>query len=399
MNVTAMNATSHTLSLDKLITLAERESGAFGLVDAGLRRRVSDMVSWINERGPYSADQQLAMQRQLQHVLASRLQIAADRRQYPAIAETAIERPIFVIGFARAGTTLLHALLAEDPDSFAPQAWHSRMPSPPPGLIPPCRGRIAYAEHDVQSWINFNPAILKLHPYADQGAYQPIEDEELLTLDFRNAYPSLLYKIPTLDVMVVLSEGLLEAVRFHREVAQHLMWKSGKKRWVSKFATAQQDLAALFEVYPDALCVWAHRPISEIYASNVAIRAATYDNIQGQPMDWSSQARERAEQMQAAVDRMMNNAIIDDPRILHLPFHELAKNPIGTIERIYRYRDMSVSGEYRSRMQAWLDDPENQVNRYGRYNYAYEPFGLDEQWIKTLFADYSERFGLQEHRD
>lgn len=394
-----MSATHSSLSLEHLITLAEREAGAFEPMDAGLRQRVADTVAWINERGPYTADQLAAMQRQLQHVLASRLQIAADRARYPDIAETAVERPIFVIGFARAGTTLLHALLAEDPESFSPQAWHSRMPSPPPGLVPPCSGRIAYAQHDVQAWINFNPAILKLHPYSDRGAYQPIEDEELLTLDFRNAYPSLLYRIPTLDVRVVLENGMLEAVQFHRQVVQHLMWKSGKKRWVSKFATAQQDLAALFEVYPDALCVWAHRPISEIYASNVAIRAATYDNIQGRPMDWSSQARERAEQMKAAVDRMMDNAMINDPRILHLPFHELAQNPIDTIGKIYRYHSLSVSDGFRARMQAWLDDPENQVNRYGRYNYAYEPYGLDEQWIKTLFADYSERFGLREHTE
>jgi hypothetical protein len=110
------------------------------------------------------------MRRQIQHLLVSRLRIAADRKAYPEIAAAKIERPIFVSGFARSGTTLLHALLAEDPDSLAPSAWHSRMPSPPPGLMPACSGRIAYA---------------------DKSAYQLIEDEELLTLDFRNAYPSL----------------------------------------------------------------------------------------------------------------------------------------------------------------------------------------------------------------
>lgn len=385
-----------TLSLETLIALAERESGGFGLVAGGLRQRVATTVDWINARGPYSVDQVLAMQRQLQHILASRLRIALDRRQYPDIADTAIEQPIFVIGFARAGTTLLHALLAEDPEALAPLAWHSRMPSPPPGLVAPCAGRIAYAQHDVQQWINFCPGQLVLHPYADKGAYQPIEDEELLTLDFRNAYPSLLYRVPTLDVMVVLGDDHAGAVHFHREVAQHLMWKSGKRRWVSKFATAQQNLQALFDVYPDALCVWAHRPLAEIYASNVTVRAATYDAINGQPMDWSNQARERALQMKAAVDRMMASDIINDPRILHLPFHELARDPLGTIERIYRHRGLTVSNEYRNRLRAWLDDPENKVDRYGRYPYSYEPFGLDENWIADLFRDYSQRFGLRD---
>jgi Sulfotransferase family len=386
-----------TLSFDALFTLAERESGAYGLADEGLRARVATLVDWINQRGPYSVDQIAALRRQLQHVLASRLRIAADRKHYPGIAATKIERPIFVIGFARSGTTLLHALLAEDPESLAPLAWHSRMPSPPPGLMPACSGRIAYAQHDVQEWINFCPAQLTLHPYADKGAYQLIEDEELLTLDFRNAYPSLLYKVPTLDVMVVLGEDWAGAIRFHREMVQHLLWNTGK-RWVSKFSTAQHHMEGLFEAYPDALCVWAHRPLSEIYASNVTIRAATYDTINGKPLDWSAQARARAQQMKAAVDHMMANSILEDPRILHIPFHELSADPIGTVRKIYACRDLTVSPEYEGRIRAWLADPDNKVDRHGRYPYSYEAFGLDKRWLQHLFADYSKHFGLRDEK-
>jgi len=384
------------LSFETILTLAERESGAYGLADSGLRKRIATLIDWINQRGPYSIDQIAAMRRQIQHLLVSRLRIAADRKAYPEIAAAKIERPIFVIGFARSGTTLLHALLAEDPDSLAPLAWHSRMPSPPPGLMPACSGRIAYAENDVRQWIDFCPAQLILHPYADKGAYQLIEDEELLTLDFRNAYPSLLYKVPTLDVMVVLGEDGAGAIRFHREVVQHLMWNTGKQRWVSKFSTAQHHMEALFEVYPDALCVWAHRPLSQIYASNVTVRAATYDAINGKPMDWSNQARTRAEQMKAACDHMMANSIIDDPRIMHLPFHELSADPVATVRKIYERRGLTVSREYEQRLGAWLTDPENKVDRYGRYPYSYEPFGLDKKWVQELFANYSQRFGLKD---
>jgi Sulfotransferase family len=390
------DASKGSLSFETILTLAERETGAYGLADDGLRRRVATMIEWINQRGPYSIDQVAAMRRQLQHLLVSRLRICADRQFYPGIGATQVERPIFVIGFARSGTTLLHALLAEDPDSLAPLAWHSRMPSPPPGLAPPCAGRIAYADNDVWQWIDFCPAQLTLHPYADKGAYQLIEDEELLTLDFRNAYPSLLYKVPTLDVMVVLGEDGAGAMRFHREVVQHLLWNTGKRRWVSKFSTAQHHMEALFEVYPDALCVWAHRPVSEIYASNVTIRAATYDAINGKPLDWSHQARARAEQMKAAFDHMMANSIIDDPRIMHMPFHELSADPIAAVKKIYERRGVTVSREYEGRLQAWLVDPENKVDRYGRYPYSYEPLGLDRKWVQELFAGYSKRFGLRD---
>ena len=390
------NLSHPTLSAEALFTLAERESGAFGLADAQLRQRVASMIAWINERGPYTVEQIGAMRRQIQRLLVNRLRIAADRDRYPGISSEKIEQPIFVIGFPRSGTTLLHALLAEDPDALSPRAWHTRTPSPPPGAMPVCSGRIALAQRDVQRWIDFCPGILPLHPYADQGAHQLIEDEELLTLDFRNAYPSLLYLVPTLDVRVVLGDDALGAVHFHRQVLQHLQWNTGKHRWVNKFATSQHFLKTLFEVYPDASCIWAHRPLSQIYASNVTIRAATYDSINGMPMDWTSQARARAEQMKAAVDHLMTSSLIDDPRIMHVPFHELSADPIAVVRSVYERRGLAMSSEYERRLRAWLADPENKVDRYGRYPYSYEPLGLDKKWIQQLFADYSKRFGLRD---
>ncbi len=398
MGVLVASRLEGVLSFETLVTLAERESGCYGQIDAGLRKRALKMVDWINERGPYTVDQLAKMRRQLQLLLVNRLRIADDRKRYPGIADYKIEKPIFVIGFARSGTTLLHALLAEDPDSVAPLAWHSRMPSPPPGAMPVCAGRIAFAQRFVERWLDMCPEQLILHPYADKGAHQLIEDEELLTLDFRNGYPSLLYDIPTLDVMVGMDEDFAAGMRFHRELVQHLMWNIGKQRWVSKFSTAQHHMEELFAMYPDALCIWAHRPLSEIYASNVTVRAATFDAIQGRPMEWGGQARARAEHMRAGVDRMMANSIIDDPRILHLPFHELSADPVGTVRRIYELREMKFTADYERRLHSWLADPENKVDRYGRYSYSYEPFGLDKQWIKDLFAGYSERFGLKEEK-
>jgi hypothetical protein len=113
-------------------------------------------------------------------------------------------------------------------------------------------------------------------------------------------------------------------------------------------------------------------------------------------MDWSTQARERAEQMKAAVDRMMANDMIDDPRIMHIPFHELSADPIATVGKIYARRGLNMSATYAARLRDWLANPENKVDRYGRYPYSYEPFGLDKHWIENLFADYSKRFGLKD---
>lgn len=389
-----ISETPSTLSFESIASLSKRESGVYDVADDGFLQRAAQMISSINERGPYSIDQIDAMRRQIQRLLVNRLRLAADRERYPAIAQEAIERPIFIIGFPRSGTTLLHSLLAEDPEALSLKSWHVLSPSPPPGVGPVSAGRIAFAQRAVEAWMDFCPGQAPLHPYIDKGAHQLVEDEEVFTLDFRNAYPYHFYKVPTLENIVMLSSDQTGAFRFHHQVLQHHQWNTGLSRWVCKGPSGQHHLDAIFEVYPDALCVWPHRPLGEIYSSMVALRAVIYDTIRGKPNDWSKQARAHAEGMKAAFDRLMTSDLIDDPRILHMSFRDLAADPIAAVKTIYERRGLPFAHGAESRMRAWLGDPENQVDRYGRYAYSYEAFGLDKAWIEELFSDYSTHFGL-----
>ena len=382
------------LRAEEVLTLAERETGAYGLADAGLIERLGKVVDWTNGPGPYDPGRLAAIRQQVQRMLANRLRLTLDRQTFPQIAEVQIGRPIFVIGLPRTGTTLLHSLLAEDPEVHAPQSWHMLAPSPPPGRGPIAGGRIDQAQRIIEGWMDFCPAQKQMHPYIDKGAFQLTEDEEIYGLDFRNVYPYHYYRVPTADFGVRLGEDVLGAYQFHKTFLQHHQWNTDRSRWVCKSPSAQGQLDTIFTVYPDALCVWAHRPLGEIYASNVALRAAVFDTISGRPNDWTSRSEAIALSMKAGIDRMLAQDLLDDPRILHLPFRELAADPLGVVRKVYGWAGLEVTPAFAARVQAWLDAPENRVDRYGRYPYSYEALGLSREWIEDLFADYSRRFGL-----
>src|SRR5262249_55199505 len=140
------------------------------------------IIEGINQKGPFSDYRLDAMRRQIQKLLTNRLRVALDRVSFPGIAQEKIEQPLFVIGFGRSGTTFLHTLLAQDPDALSPRSWHMHTPSPPPGAGPVCSGRMAFAQRAVERWVDFCPAQLTFHPYADEGALQMMEDEEFYTL-------------------------------------------------------------------------------------------------------------------------------------------------------------------------------------------------------------------------
>lgn len=390
-----MTVSRNELSVESLLALAERDSGGHGLADTGLLVRFKQLIDWINARGPYSAAQLDGMRHQLQQLLANRLRIALDRRRHPAIADERIQRPIFVVGFARSGTTLLHSLLAEDPLMQTPRVWHSRFPSPPPGETPVCEGRLAFATRSIQQLIDFVPSVLPLHPYWDKGADALVEDDELFTLDFRNAYPTLLYRTPTLEVMTDIGGGdVLGSYRFHRQFLQHLQWNTGKHHWACKGAGHQFLLDTLFEVYPDALCVWPHRSLVEIHVSTVTIASVLYDAINGGRIDWKQYARTSAEALKAGLDRVMASPLINDPRVLHTTFKEICTDPVAVVRKVYERAGLPVTSEHNKRMRTWIADPANKLDRYGRYPYSHEAFGINEAWVRELFADYGKRFGV-----
>jgi hypothetical protein len=351
------------------------------------------MIAWINERGPYTADQTDAMKRQIHKLLVNRLLVALDRQRFPGIAEEKIERPIFIIGFARSGTTFLQALLAEDPDALALQSWNVLTPSPPPGAGPIATARMASAQRAIEAWMDFCPGQRPMHPFIDKGARQLCEDEELLTLDFRYAYPYYLYRVPTLEG-AVLNDDQANAFAFHRQLLQHFQWNTGKSRWVCKSPAAQHHLDAIFQAYPDARCIWAHRPMSEMFCSLVTLSNVIYDTIGSQRQDRSEWAHQNALGTRAAFDRLLAQDLIDDPRIFHIGFREISSAPMDAIRKIYDWAGLKVSATFEARVKAWLADPDNRVDRYGRYPYSYEAIGGEKSWIAELFADYSERFGL-----
>lgn len=214
------------IALDKLIETAQIVSGNFEGIDPGLRARVGKLIDWMNEQPSLAPARKNEVDLQLRKLLSTRLRLAADRRRLPQIAQERIERPIFVIGFGRTGTTLIHSLLAEDPGARAPLWWHSHEPSPPPGEVPVVDARIEFAGKDLDRLLHLAPGLLTLHPYWDKRGLCPIEDEEIYTLDFHNAYLSLLYRVPAL-AMILDAANIGEAYDFHRQFLQHLQWNTG----------------------------------------------------------------------------------------------------------------------------------------------------------------------------
>src|SRR5688500_9332113 len=182
------------LNAVSLLAQAQAETGLTGWGDATLPERFALAVQATNSAGMDAAGEGKAAETAI-WLLTDRLRFFDDHKTYGLAAET-VERPLFVTGEPRSGTTLLHALLSVDPEARALRFWQVMHPSPPPGLAAPDDPRRAQADAE---WREINarlPHWLKSHPYNDMLGDGLPEDERTWAFDFRVLTPTAWWRVP-----------------------------------------------------------------------------------------------------------------------------------------------------------------------------------------------------------
>ena len=168
------------LSATDMLSRAETETGLRDYGDPTLPERFGIAVGHLNNLGMNAQGCRQAAY-VCHWLLTTRLEFIEDRNRYQ-IADEVIERPMFVTGEPRSGTTLMHALMSVDPDSRALRFWEVMYPSPPPGIAEPGDMRRARADahwHEINTKM---PKWLHSHPYNDMLGDGLPEDERTLSL-------------------------------------------------------------------------------------------------------------------------------------------------------------------------------------------------------------------------
>lgn len=385
--------TGAPLDADGIVDATIKEYGLQEYDDPGVRQRFAALIASFNDTGRLDEIDRPRALAQLSKIVRTRLELARDWSEHPEIAGERVDRPFFVVGAGRTGTTLMQVLLSLGDGCRTPLSWETRNPSPPPGFAPETESdRIAVEQSHIEDMINLAPGFLLSHPYIDQGAYMEVEDQDIVALDFHTAFPFHYTRVPVAPIVHHHREtGLTEALRFHRRVLQHLQWRRPTEHWVCKTAEFYFELPAYFDVYPDATVVWTHRDPVQFIPSVLGIIEHFYLPHSGIRLrgDYAAQIVAGLEQGYQAI---LGSDWVDDDRIVHVRFEDFVADQTGTIERIYERRGTTVSAGYAERISNWLADPRNRSDRHGRFRYSCEQFGLDPGDIATRFAAYYDKF-------
>jgi hypothetical protein len=378
------------LRMEDLVARAQREAGHTDFGDIGwiepLRRFLAACSA---PEADLSLIGHLATRWDVVRFLSNLLRFHAEEAEHPEIAAQRIDRPIFITGLPRSGTTFLHRLMMADADNRAPLVWETIFPWP--DRNGPDR-RVARVARQLAMFEWIAPEFRALHPL---DATSPQECSEITAHVFRSLRFDTNYHVPSyrrwLDADV---RRHLPAYRFHRRFLSHLQYQDRTtRRWVLKCPEHVFALRAIRTVYPNARLIFVHRDPVKVLLS-VAHLTEVLRRPFARSLDPKLIGRDESARWLGGAQRMMDtgdHAGLPEP-VCHVHHMDLISDPVATVESVYRHFGMTLPDEAATAIDRYVAERPN--GGYGPRHYAFEDHGLDEAVERERFRPYMLRFGI-----
>ncbi|MFV9632295.1 sulfotransferase family protein [Mycobacterium neumannii] len=317
----------------------------------------------------------------VRNALVARLVSEAAWKQHPQHADVAIERPIFVTGLPRTGTTAIHRLLAADPRHQGLELWLAEYPQPrPPRETWPENPVFAQLDAQFSKAHAENPDYTGLHYMT---ADEVEECWQLLRQSLHSVSYETLAHLPTYSQWLA-KQDWTKPYRRHRKNLQLIGLNEPEKRWVLKNPSHLFALDALFKTYPDALVIQCHRPPETIMASMCSLAQHTTEG-------WSTTfvgetiGRDSLETWSRGLELFNAERAKHDPaQFYDLDYFELIKDPVGAVADIYRAFGIEFTDAARDAATATHEETKKGP-RAPKHTYSLADYGLTDDEVKERF--------------
>lgn len=376
------------LEIDGLVERAVRETGFDDFGAPTWREGLEVLVASCNDDAELTEIGEIILGEQITASLRNRLVVTDWHRHHPEVGAAPIDRPVFILGLPRTGTTLLSYLLDSDPANRSLLRWEAFASAPPPD---PSSWRddprLAKAHGEMDALYAASPEFKAIHYEAADG---PTECVTVLGQEFRSVHYETLANLPTYGEWH-LSCDMVPAYRWHRAVLQVLQ-ASWPGRWVLKSPCHNLALEALDAVYPDAVFVATHRDPTTVVAS-LASLVSVLSGL-GTDHDFDRYLGRRwLELCGLMIDRfMVARAQLGEDRFFDLSYAELVADPLTAAHRLYGWLGWDLPASTEAELAGYLQA--NPQGKHGRHDYDLARFGLSPAEVRARFQPYLDAFDL-----
>lgn len=321
---------------------------------------------------------------ELRGALTARLVSEAAFTQHPSVDEVRIERPIFVTGLPRTGTTAVHRLLCADAAHQGLEQWLCEVPQPRPpreswAVNPIFTGiQAGFAKFHAE-----NPEFAGVHYIA---ADTPEECWQLLRQSLMSISYESLAHIPTYSRWLD-AQDWTPAYERHRRNLALIGLNDLDKRWVLKNPSHMVALDALLAVYPDAIVVHTHRDPRSAVASAASLSELATRGL-SERFVGEQIGHDSLDLLGREADRFLAARSRHDPaHFLDVAYEDLVADPVGTIETVYKHFDLPWAADVRAAVEV-EDRAGRSGHRAPKHAYTLADVGLTEADVDARFGDY-----------
>ncbi|WP_380784093.1 sulfotransferase family protein [Sphingomonas sp. R86520] len=320
--------------------------------------------------------------------LVDRLKTTDYLAKRPELLTRPVERPLFVFGMPRTGTTLLSNLLACDPARRSALTWEIEEPVPPPTTAtlktdPRAIAKLAQEKAMLAARPEMGKYYRNSAVYPNECMFFMIHDFKGLALESRGklkAYRDWL-----------LQTDMTSAYTYHKRFLQ-LLQADAPGAWSLKMPSHALWLDTLLETYPDAQLIWAHRDPFTATSSFCSILSMAHRGYTGK-VDYEWLGEDCPYQAQLHLDRIMDTRErLGHDRIVDVHYADVTRDPMAAIRTLYADLGDTLTPEAEAAMLAWLD--ENPQGKFGKHEYALDQYGLSVEALAPKFERYLSQYDV-----
>ena len=379
---------------DDIFKLAANRTGLAEIDSDSWRDGLAIMLDDLNSSPAFTPFGRERVLDDATNALGRRMQVHAYIEAHPEVLDAPVERPLIVLGMPRTGTTVISYLLDQDPARRSLLHWQCVDPIPPASTEtlrtdPRC---LALLEEQRKIVEMVKQAKMPLPHWEDADG--PTEDMFIHNQDFKGLSWDSFLPTDRYARWLFDETDMTSTYEYQKRYLQVLQ-STAPGTWSLKMPSHSVHIEALLKVFPDARLIWAHRDPFKgdgVAVQPVAATAEPGDDHRASGSNGDGSRRDG--QMRYHVERPLRaRDRIGDERFFHMYYHEMMRDPMDVMRRIYEWADEPLTAETEARMRNWLAGHPQDL--FALNTYSLDQYGLSVEQLEPIFAEYLDAFDIE----
>ncbi|ORB66356.1 sulfotransferase [Mycolicibacterium tusciae] len=388
-----------TLSKPALMAKASRQAN--GLTDFGdprFEEGLDRLIDALETEDRLNGVGRLIASSHISNLLRQRLLLTEHLRTHPEIRGEKIEKPIFLVGAPRTGTTITHHLLSQDDRFRYPLTWECDELHPP--LNPATMQsdpRIKRSQKLIDRSLSLAPDLDAAHP---MGAWEAQECALLHAYAFHSETFHVMFNCQTYDRW--LTEQDRTWVYEEQRLLLQYMQSGGLRpaqSWLLKTPPHMDNIDKILKVFPDARLVTTYREPTEVVASSCKLTGTVFA-MAADDIDWHDHGRYmrwRTGKMLKRNVELREQFAEKSDQFIDFPMDRMVREPMTCVAEIYAHFGIELTEPTRQKMVRFMEKRGRGARKPNVYDAADYGLDTDELWPELQY--YRNFYGIEDTRD